>query len=239
MGQIMDAMPLHPTWTEILIRILLSVAAGALVGFNRQRGSHAAGLRTTILITLAACLAMIQANLLLSVPGRTDSSFASMDVLRLPLGVLTGVGFIGGGAILRRVDGVSGVTTAATIWIMTVIGLCFGGGQIGLGLLATAAAFIVLVPAKLFDRRMKREFDARITLRVPGATDPFTVGRAIAGFGYEVRLVRLVRIESGEADMSYALKWLANDPAASVEPMLKSLGERFTIVDMEMATSAT
>jgi putative Mg2+ transporter-C (MgtC) family protein len=214
----------------------LSVAAGALVGFNRQRGGHAAGLRTTILITLAACLAMIQANLLLSIPGRTAGSFAGMDILRLPLGVLTGVGFIGGGAILRPADGVSGVTTAATIWIMTVIGLCFGGGQIRLGLLATATAFIVLVPAKLFDLRMKREFDTRITLRVPGATDPFTVAKTIAGFGYEVRLAR---IETGEADIAYALKWLANEPATSVEPMLKSLGQRFTIVDLDMNSSTT
>lgn len=237
MGQIIDAMPLYPSTTDILIRILLSVAAGALVGFNRQRGNHAAGLRTTILITLAACLAMIQANLLLSAPGRTDASFASMDILRLPLGILTGVGFIGGGAILRRADGVAGATTAATIWIMTVIGLCFGGGQIRLGLLATVVAFVVLVPFKFFDRRMKREFDADITLRIPGATDPFTVANAVAELDYEVRLVRLVRIETGEVDISYASKWLANDPAVSVESMLKNLGERFTIIDLDIAPS--
>ena len=233
----MDAMPLNPSWTDILIRVFLSIAAGALVGFNRQRGGHAAGLRTTMLITLAACLAMIQANLLLSVPGKTDSFFADMDVLRLPLGVLTGVGFIGGGAILRRGDAVTGVTTAATIWIMTVIGLCIGGGQLRLGCIATAAAFVIIVPIKSFDRWILRERDARITLRVPGGTDPFTIAMAIAEFGYEVRLSRLTQTATDDVDLSYELNWLASEPVASMEPMLKGLGAEFKIIDLEIAST--
>jgi putative Mg2+ transporter-C (MgtC) family protein len=72
---------------------------------------------------------MIQANLLLSAVGKAPNSFSQMDVLRFPLGVLTGVGFIGGGAIFKRGDLVTGVTTAATLWVMTAIGLAFGGGQ--------------------------------------------------------------------------------------------------------------
>ena len=76
------------------------------------------GSDTTVLVGLAACVAMIEANLLLSVGGKVTDSFGSMDVLRLPLGVLTGVGFIGGGAILKRGDLVTGVTTAATLWAM-------------------------------------------------------------------------------------------------------------------------
>ena len=53
--------------------------------------------------------------------------------MRLPLGILTGVGFIGGGAILKKGGSITGVTTAATLWIATVIGLCLGGGQLALG----------------------------------------------------------------------------------------------------------
>ena len=56
-----------------------------------------------------------------------------MDALRFPLGVLTGIGFIGAGAVFRKDGLVSGVTTAAMLWFVTVIGLCFGGGQYGLG----------------------------------------------------------------------------------------------------------
>ena len=62
--------------------------------------------------------------------------------MRLPLGILTGIGFIGAGAILRRGDMVLGATTAATIWFVAVLGICFGGGQIWLGLAALSGALI-------------------------------------------------------------------------------------------------
>jgi len=67
-----------------------------------------------MLVGLAASVAMIQANLLLPVAGKTSASFGVMDLMRLPLGILTGVGFIGAGAILKRGDLVTGMTTAAT-----------------------------------------------------------------------------------------------------------------------------
>ncbi|TCR78998.1 MgtC/SapB family protein [Rhizobium sp. BK376] len=122
-------MPLHPTWEDLSLRLLLTVIAGAFVGLNREVDGHPAGLRTTILVSVAACITMIQANLLLSTEGKSPVSFTSMDVLRFPLGVLTGVGFIGGGAILRRGNLVTGITIAATLWVTTAIGLCLGGGQ--------------------------------------------------------------------------------------------------------------
>src|SRR5262249_39184687 len=124
---------IHPTWSDIAIRLLMTLIAGAVMGFNREARGHAAGLRTTILVGLAAAVSMIQANVLLAVEGKTTDSFGEIDLMRLPLGILTGVGFIGAGAILRRGDWIIGVTTAATLWIMTVIGLCFGGGQLALG----------------------------------------------------------------------------------------------------------
>src|SRR5215475_4281882 len=134
----MMGMPAHIGWHEIALRLVLTVIAGLLIGYNRTEHGKAAGLRTTLLVCLAASFAMIQVNLLLPTAGRAPDSFVTNDLMRLPLGILTGVGFIGAGAILRRRDVVTGVTTAATIWYVTVIGLCFGGGQILLGWLATA-----------------------------------------------------------------------------------------------------
>jgi putative Mg2+ transporter-C (MgtC) family protein len=125
-------MPLHPTATDIAIRLALTMLAGGIAGLNRGARGHAAGFRTTILVCLAASIAMIQANILLPLGGKTAESFSVMDLMRLPLGILTGVGFIGGGTILKRGDLVTGVTTAATLWLVTVIGLCFGGGQLAL-----------------------------------------------------------------------------------------------------------
>ena len=103
--------------------------AGLALGFERSASGHSAGARTTLRVALAACLARLQANWLMTTAGKTPDSFVTLDVMRLPLGVLTGVGFIGGGAILKRGDSVFGLTTAATRWFVTVIGLCFGGGR--------------------------------------------------------------------------------------------------------------
>jgi putative Mg2+ transporter-C (MgtC) family protein len=157
----MNIMPLSPTWADIAIRLALTVLAAAIIGLNRGARGHAAGFRT-ILVCLAASVAMIQANILLPLSGKTSESFAVMDIMRLPLGILTGVGFIGGGAILRRGDLLTGVTTAATLWLVTVIGLCFGGGQLVLGIAATMLAVLILWALKWIDLVIPREHRARL-----------------------------------------------------------------------------
>jgi putative Mg2+ transporter-C (MgtC) family protein len=115
---------------------------------------------------------MVQANILLGVSGRSADAFSTMDVLRLPLGVLTGVGFIGGGAILRRGDLITGVATAATLWIMTAIGLALGGGQYGLGIVAILLTLATLLTLRWVDMRIPREHHGRLTLAANEAQPP-------------------------------------------------------------------
>ena len=145
-------MPLHIEWWDIALRLVLSALASAAIGVNRGEEDRPVGLRTTMLVTLAAAISMIQVNLLLPVAGKAQDSFVMMDLMRLPLGILSGMGFIGAGAIPRRGNLVRGVTTAATLWFTTTMGLCFGGGQIGLGLAALALAIFVLWPLKWAER---------------------------------------------------------------------------------------
>jgi putative Mg2+ transporter-C (MgtC) family protein len=95
-------MPLALTWADIGLRVALTILAGAVLGYDRDVEGHPAGLRTVILVALAACLAMLQANWLMNSVGKTPDSFVVLDLMRMPLGILTGVGFIGGGAILKR-----------------------------------------------------------------------------------------------------------------------------------------
>jgi putative Mg2+ transporter-C (MgtC) family protein len=111
---------MHSTldWYEIAIRLLLTLLAGGLVGLNRTEHGRPAGLRTTMLVCLAASISMIQANLLMNTNGKPSDSFITLDLMRLPLGILTGVGFIGAGAILRKDDIVFGITTAATVYVL-------------------------------------------------------------------------------------------------------------------------
>src|ERR1700744_1019950 len=124
------------TGRDIAIRLALTIIAAGAIGINREERGRPAGLRTNMLVALAACFSMLQMNLLLDTVGKPPDSFVVMDLMRLPLGILSGMGFIGAGAILHRGNLVLGVTTAATLWFVTVMGLCFGGGQITLGLAA-------------------------------------------------------------------------------------------------------
>src|ERR1700721_4208625 len=95
-------MPTNLVWSEIAIRLLCTIVAGGLIGYNRGEHGRPAGLRTTMLVALAACLAMIQVNLLLPTAGRPANSFVMNDLMRWRWGILSPVAFIGAGAIVRR-----------------------------------------------------------------------------------------------------------------------------------------
>src|SRR6201987_874654 len=151
-------------WTQIAFRLALTLLAGTLLGLERSKTGHFAGLRTTLLVMLAASVSMIQTNLLIQTNGKPQASYAVMYWMRLPLGILTGVGFIGAGAIVRKADIVVGVTTAATMWFATVVGLCLGGGQLILGSVATVIGFFVLWGLRQWEIRIEDYKMAELTV---------------------------------------------------------------------------
>jgi len=151
-------------WHDVALRLACTLVAGMLIGFNRGEHGTPAGLRTILLVCLAASVAMIQANLLLATSGRTSDSFIMLDLMRLPLGILSGMGFIGAAAIIHRSNLVLGVTTAATLWFVTVMGLCFGGGQLVLGGVMLALGIFILSGLKRFERMWLQERHASLLL---------------------------------------------------------------------------
>lgn len=157
-------MPVTLHASDVALRLIFTIVAGVLVGLNRGASGRAAGMRTTLLVCLAAAVAMIQANALMGTVGKAKDSFIVLDLMRLPLGILSGMGFIGAGAILRRGDLVLGVTTAATLWFVTVLGLCFGGGQLALGSVALVIGLIVLWGLKEVERCIVQEHPGMLLL---------------------------------------------------------------------------
>jgi putative Mg2+ transporter-C (MgtC) family protein len=234
-------MPLHPTWSDVALRLLLTMIASAIIGFNRGAKGQAVGLRTTILVGLAASVAMIQANILLSVDGKASNSFGEMDLMRLPLGILTGVGFIGGGAILKRDDLVRGVTTASTLWIMTVIGLCLGGGQIGLGTAATVLSVLTLWTLKWLDIRMSREQRAKIVIESNLPCSPIDeFASAIAPFGYKARLESQMRTDTASrVRLGFDITWKRPEVAGPPLDLFKISNDRFLVISLELVPHAS
>ena len=231
-------MPLHPNWQDICVRLALTMIAGAIIGFNRGARGHAAGFRTTILVGLAASVAMIQANLLLSLGGKTPDSFAEMDLMRLPLGILTGVGFIGRGAILRRGDLVAGVTTAATLWVMTVIGLCLGGGQLSLGIAATLLAVFTLWSLKWVDTRIPREHRAMLVIVADvGGFAASDVPKLIAPLKYQARFHRQSATPNpATPEYSFEVSWRQLELSGAPLDLLRVINERYQITAFELTT---
>lgn len=230
-------MPLHPTWPDIAIRLVLTMAAGGIIGLDRSAQGHAAGFRTTILVGLAASVAMIQANILLSASGKTPASFTEMDVMRLPLGILTGVGFIGAGTIFKKGDLITGVTTAATLWLITVIGLCLGGGQLVLGVAATALAVMTLWALKWVDYVVPREHRARLV--VAGDTGMRTVvelPRLIGGQDYHVRFAGMEQRDDGSIDCSFDISWRRPERSARPADLLALIRESYEVKAFALTT---
>lgn len=196
-------------WDALLLRLVLTIAAGSLIGANRGERGKPAGLRTTVLVCLAASIAMLLANLLLSTTGKTTDSYVQLDMMRLPLGILTGVGFIGAGAILRRENLVVGVTTAATLWLATVIGLCLGAGQIGLGLVGTACGLLILWGFEFAERHMPQERRARlIVVSTDEQSDQRELVAILQKSGYSVASEGVSFGENGRCrEACFDLRW--------------------------------
>ncbi len=229
-----DAMPTNPGWEDIAIRILATLVAGLLIGANREQGGHAAGLRTTMLVGLAACISMIQANLLLST---SESANGSMDILRFPLGILTGVGFIGGGAILRRGDIATGVTTAATLWVITAIGLSFGGGQIIVGAVGTVVALAVLSPLKHVTGWLACEQKSSVT-RVPKGERIPDIAQALPK-GSEARFTAIQNIDEHHDALVYEIRWHSKAGKHESSEIAEALRQQFVVIAFEYRATMT
>jgi putative Mg2+ transporter-C (MgtC) family protein len=231
-------MPLSPTWSDIAIRLALTMLACAIIGLNRGARGHAAGFRTTILVGLAASVAMIQANILLPLAGKTQESFSVMDLMRLPLGILTGVGFIGGGTIVKKGDLVVGVTTAATLWLVTVIGLCLGGGQLILGMVATVLAVITLWVLRWVDRIIPREHRARLTVTCdPSSSVLDDVPQLLRVMNCHARFQeqRLSHV-SQMADYMFELSWRQPEDRELSRDLLAAVEKQFKVRSFELTT---
>jgi putative Mg2+ transporter-C (MgtC) family protein len=215
-------------WKVIALRIVLTIVAAALIGFNREAGSRPAGLRTTLLVALAACMAMLQANILLDTRGKTADSFIVLDLMRFPLGILSGMGFIGAGAIVRKGNLVAGVTTAATLWFVTVMGLCFGGGQILLGSLMALLGWVILQALKWFENLWQHDQRANLTLLVD-STGPHEaeISQLLKENGYSIDYWAVSYMKEGECrEMRCGVLWHGPIVETSPPGFLRQLAAR-------------
>jgi putative Mg2+ transporter-C (MgtC) family protein len=139
---------------SILLRLLLAMLLGGLIGFERERSNHAAGLRTHILVCLGSTLIM-----LLSIYGFSDfvdEINVRIDPARLATAVITGIGFLGAGTILFTGKSITGLTTAASIWVVGAVGLAVGAGFYFASIVSTVLILLNLVVFNKLEQRYIR-----------------------------------------------------------------------------------
>lgn len=130
---------LNLTDLEMLIRIIIAVGLGALIGYEREITHKPAGFRTHIFVCLGACLFTIASLYLIE-----DSTIGSFDPTRIAAGIVTGISFIGAGSIIATKGDVRGLTTASSLWVIAAIGLMIGFGIYFIPIVACIIVFLIL-----------------------------------------------------------------------------------------------
>ena len=146
--ELASGMPDLRELARVGLRLLFAAVVGAIIGYERERAGKAAGLRTHMLVSVGAAVFVI-------VPLQLD--FYSDDLSRIIQGLVTGIGFLGGGAILKskQEGNVEGLTTAAGIWLTAGLGVAVGLGGIGIALLCAVVAFMILTSLYRLEARLK------------------------------------------------------------------------------------
>ncbi len=146
-----DAAPPALGWGGIAMRLLCAMLVGLVIGTEREYTHRPAGMRTHILVALGACAVMITGQLIFT---EYRAYGASPDPARLAAQVITGVGFLGAGTILREGINVKGLTTAASLWSVACLGIAAGGGYYAVALVGMVFIFITLTLFEFFQDRL-------------------------------------------------------------------------------------
>lgn len=218
---------------ELTSRLLLSALLGSLIGFERERLTWAAGLRTHMLVCVGSCLVMI-----VSAYGFTEvvqQEHVVLDPSRIAAQVVSGIGFLGAGAIILRGEFVRGLTTAASLWSVAALGLAVGGGLYFAAVVSTAIILVILAGVKPLEEhyRAKRQ-SVELNLEVDrGAISMSTLNDVLGPHAGRVR--QFIVQQSGKTDLDEVTIVLtrvaAKDAADLTErlrrlPSVKSLRDR-------------
>ena len=142
-----------PTDLQIITRLLLTLVLSGLIGLERQVHRRDAGLRTHILVALGSCLIMLTSLYVFDI----YKDQVALDPVRIAAGVVTGIGFLGAGTIIREPDGVRGLTTAASLWVMAGIGLAVGVGFNRVAIYTTILVLVVLHFLRFVEAPLSKE----------------------------------------------------------------------------------
>ena len=206
------------SWPEVLLRLALAAALGGAIGFERELREREAGLRTHTLVSVGSALFTIAGAY-----GFRDFH-GSFDPTRVAAQIVTGIGFLGAGAIIRQGLSVRGLTTAATLWVVAAIGLTCGAGYYAAAVITTALVLLSLWPLRIVAYRVMTRFRPetdRLVAQLPSGESPGPLIAELEGLGARLQSLEI----SHEADRRTVLVDVTLPPRADAPGIVAKLSD--------------
>ena len=211
---------------EIIIRLLIALIIGGLTGLEREKSHQFAGFRTHILVSVGSCITALTSLALF----HDYSSYANIDPARLTAQVLSGIGFLGAGAILKTSNGIRGLTTAAGIWATACIGITVGYGYYVLSISAWLFVMITLYILKNIDKALFRKKQTIFNVKVSNIN---TISMLYGKFEKSQIDVKNIDIED-EGENSWKVSFfIVYDRRIIIEELVKELNKSKNIISVD------
>ena len=226
--------PALPTDLEIAGRLLLAVVLGGLVGLERELTDHPAGVRTHITVALGSALFVIAGAYGFEEFITDGDTNVTVGVDRVASTVVTGIGFLGGGAILKHGITVKGLTTAGSLWVVAALGMAVALGSYAAALTGTLIVLAVLVGLRVPERWLggrRRKYES-VVIKLQSGADPSAIISALGELeGVQVSSLRVTRA-AGHCEIAVDI---SGEPGKDLEPSLAPLADRDDVADIDIS----
>ena len=211
---------------EIIMKLILAAVVGGFTGYEREKSNQFAGFRTHILVSIGSCITSIIALELFN----KYSGISTMDPARLPAQVLSGIGFLGAGAILKNSNGIRGLTTAAGIWATACIGIAIGYGQYVLGITAWLLVMATLYIFKNIDKVISKRSQAILKATITNLDITSTVFNTIKASEIGIKNFQIVSRSNDTWELVFLIEY---DKRIILEELINELKKINYVVNME------
>ncbi len=226
MNTLLQDMGLHLTaesWLEAFVKFMTALLLSGAIGLERQRKGRSAGLRTHVLVCMGATMLMIVSEYIARDGGIFSSS--SLDRARIAAGIITGIGFLGAGTIMKAGQEKVGLTTAAMVWFAAAQGIAIGTGYILTALIGTAFVLAVVIGLSAFEQMLPQHGHFLLAMQLPATeADVAQILRHIEAAGnFEIVTTALKSSEeSGRLQLTFQIRSKSSHDFAILAEVLRT-----------------
>ena len=224
---------------QICVRLLCAMVVGMVIGMEREYTHRPAGMRTHILVALGACAVMITGQLIYA---QYSAYGATPDPARLSAQVITGVGFLGAGTILREGANVKGLTTAASLWAVACLGIAAGGGYYSVALIGMVCIFVTLTIFEVLQKLLLRSRKGKQVYRVV-CKDVVTIlqliNRLADDEGCQIHDIQAERPSEDTYQVQFLAEFGRGNQSKRIRKFLESLVSHSAVISVSTEDEAT